>query len=154
MAETFVQVNIPVTAGKKMKTFENVDGGGNTVESEAVVLVDGTGAEVFPATELTALAIADSVSIPSTLAVGAQFAVTNAIAVQVLPANPARRGFVVQNTGNANVRVGHAGVTATTGIRLLPDGNVTSGPPSVPQNAIFAIAEAAASTVFAVEVLP
>lgn len=53
MSETYVQVNVPATAGKKLKTFESVDGNSDVVQSEAVTLCDSAGAEVVPATEAT-----------------------------------------------------------------------------------------------------
>lgn len=47
MAESWVQVNVPTTQGKKLKTFESLDGGGHLVESEAVTLTDGDGNELL-----------------------------------------------------------------------------------------------------------
>jgi len=47
VVESFVQVNVPVTAGKKLKTYESVDGAANIVESEAVTLTDGAGNEII-----------------------------------------------------------------------------------------------------------
>lgn len=53
MAEDFIQVNVPVTAGKKLKAWTSTDGGGNIVESEAVVPTDSAGNEILVATEPT-----------------------------------------------------------------------------------------------------
>ena len=73
MAESFVQTNVPRTLGKKLKTFESVDTGGNVVESEAVVLVDGDGTEIGPATETTLAQIAISVEVAGAVQTGAEF---------------------------------------------------------------------------------
>lgn len=138
MAETFVQVNIPVVPGAKLKTYSSVDGGANTVESEAVTLTDGDGAEVkiYP---------------PAELANGAETAVS-AIAVEVLAANADRKEAVIQNTGDAVVRVGVAGVTASTGIRLRPGASVTFEMPHCHVGAVYAIREGASdSVVLAIE---
>jgi hypothetical protein len=54
MPESYVQTNINVTAGAKMKTFETVDGGGDNVQSEAIVLVDAASGNPYaPALEGT-----------------------------------------------------------------------------------------------------
>lgn len=87
-----------------------------------------------------------------TLLNGSETAVS-AVAVQVLAANGTRKKLVVQNTGTANVRVGVAGVTATSGVRLLPNGSLLLEMPHAPTQAIFAIREGATdSTVLAQEV--
>lgn len=83
---------------------------------------------------------------------GAETAVAG-VAVSVLAANTARKKYIIQNTGLANVRVGVAGVTATTGFRLVPDGSMIIEMPNCPTQDIFAIREGAtSSTVFAQEV--
>lgn len=51
MAESFVQVNVNSSSGKKLKTFESIDGGGNVVHCEAVTVVDADGVEVTPLTD-------------------------------------------------------------------------------------------------------
>jgi len=76
----------------------------------------------------------------STLANGVQTAVGTA-AVQVLAANAARKFAIIQNVGNAAVRVGVAGVTNTTGFRLAAGASVVFGMPNVLTGAIFAIRE-------------
>lgn len=63
MAEDYIQVNVPATLGKKLKSWTSVDGGGNVVESEAVVLTDSDGNEVLVATEATVAAIASSAAV-------------------------------------------------------------------------------------------
>jgi hypothetical protein len=70
-----------------------------------------------------------------------------AAAVQILAANPNRKTAVVQNTGTANIRVGAAGVTATTGLRLVPNQIAIYDEPDVPINALFAIREGAVDSV-------
>lgn len=86
-----------------------------------------------------------------TLANGAETAVA-AAAVSILAANANRRSALIQNTGAANIRVGITGVTATTGIRLVPGGILELAMPYIVTNAIFAIREGAiSSTAFAME---
>jgi len=73
-------------------------------------------------------------------------------AVQILAANVLRKGAVIQNQGNANVRIGITGVTAATGIRLGPGKSIVIRPPNIETSAIFAIREGATdSTVLAQE---
>lgn len=90
-----------------------------------------------------------------TLTNGAETAVA-AVAVQVLAANVNRKSAIIQNVSAspaANVRVGVAGVTATTGVRLAPGDKLILEMPYVPTQALFAIRETAVSgTVFAMEV--
>lgn len=57
--DSFIQVNVPKTLGKKLATYE-YDKGGNTVESEAVTLTDSAGNEIAPATQTTLAAAAAS----------------------------------------------------------------------------------------------
>lgn len=94
---------------------------------------------------------ADDVSAGGTLANGAETAVSSS-AVMVMGANPNRKKLIVQNTGANNVRVGVAGVTATTGLRLTGGASVIFDMPDCPTNAIFAIREAADSTVLTQDV--
>jgi len=91
-------------------------------------------------------------SLPTgTLANGVETPV-GAVAIQILPANPLRKVAFIQNTGSTNIRVGVAGVTATTGLRLTPGGVITYDQ-YCPTNAIFAIREDGSdSIVFAQEV--
>lgn len=80
-----------------------------------------------------------------TLANGAETAVTTS-ATSVLASNANRKGAIIQNVGTGIVRVGVTGVTATTGIRLLPGGHLRLTSPYCPDEAIFAICEAATPT--------
>lgn len=82
----------------------------------------------------------------STLANGAETAVS-AVAVQVLAANASRKTAVIQNTGTENIRVGVVGVTAVTGIRLVPDASLILEEPFVYAGAIYAIREGASDSV-------
>lgn len=76
-------------------------------------------------------------------------------AVSILAANPippstpgARVTTIIQNVGGANVRVGVAGVTSTTGLRLVPGAvEIIDACP----DEMWAIGEAADSSVFAQE---
>lgn len=78
----------------------------------------------------------------------------SAVAVLVLPANPTRKSAFVQNVGGANIRIGTVGVTATTGIRLVPDGQFQSNDPEVVVNDIYAIREGAVDSIaFATEAI-
>lgn len=77
---------------------------------------------------------------------GAETSVSSS-AVEVLAANANRKKAVIQNTGLGNVRVGVNGVTATTGMRLVPNGHVILES----TQAIYAIRETVDSTVFAQE---
>lgn len=76
MPESYVQTNVNVTPGAKMKTFQTVDGGGNVVESEAIALVDAaTGTPYDPALESTLQSV-DAATTSTALA-------TNAIATEI-----------------------------------------------------------------------
>lgn len=103
----------------------NIQDGGNSIT------VDGT--------------VTPSYSV-GTLNNGAETAATGT-AAQVLASNANRKSMVIQNTGVANVRIGITGVTATTGVRLVPGGSVTWDMPFCPDEAIFAIREGAISSV-------
>lgn len=109
MPEDFIQVNVPATPGKKLKSWTSVDGGGNVVESEAVTLTDSAGNEVVVATEATAAAIASSVaSIDSKIVPPATQAVTHSVAaintpVQLLAADPTRVGFSIYNQSEVDL---------------------------------------------------
>lgn len=89
----------------------------------------------------------------STLVNGHETVVSN-IAVSVLAANPLRKTAVVQNVGTANIRVGVAGVTATTGLRLIPDAVVIYDESHITMQELFAIRETASDSIaFAQEVV-
>jgi hypothetical protein len=78
--ESFVRINQPGT-GSKMKTWQSVDGGGNTVESEAVTITESGGLEVF---------LRATVGTVTTVLVGA-------VVTTLLVANPARTGCMIYN---------------------------------------------------------
>lgn len=70
-------------------------------------------------------------------------------AVQIIAVNASRKYVIIQNTGNANIRVGITGVTTTTGLRIVPNGSEVLAV----GNAIFAIREGAiSSTAFTQEI--
>lgn len=98
------------------------------------------------ANSLPVVIASDQVESPvrGTLANGLE-TVINAVAAQVIAANATRKYLAIQNTGTANIRVGVAGVTATTGIRLTAGATWT--PTVVPTSAIFAIREGANNSV-------
>lgn len=88
-----------------------------------------------------------SLDFPSgTLNNGVETAVAGS-AVQILAANAAREKLILQNTGNANVRIGTTGVTTTTGFRLTSGATIIFDDPNCPTNAIFAIREGGASSI-------
>ncbi len=124
MAESFVQVNVPATAGKKLKTYESIDGSANVVESEAVTLTDSAGNEVFPATEFTLVAIATilgALQAPVTSVVSAVPA--SALATVLLAANAARRGATIFNDSADSmmyVKLAAGVSTASYTVRLGP----------------------------------
>lgn len=138
---SFVQVNDvnPKTPGKKLATYEFLDGG-DCVESEAVTLTDSAGNEIRgPKAATEALPVVVALQ-ESTLQLGRETSITD-VAVLVLPINPQRASGLVQNTGNANIRVGPVGITATTGFRLVPNQTIIYGQPNVNQGAVWAIRE-------------
>jgi hypothetical protein len=152
----YVQVNAPTTVplGKKLATYEFPEGL-NTVESEAVTLTDSAGNELLgqkpmadsvPVTFATDQAPLPIVSAPATLHNGSETPIA-AVAVSILPANASRAWCLVQNTGNANIRVGVAGVDVTTGLRLVPNGVATYDQLGQTQQELFAIAEGASPSI-------
>jgi hypothetical protein len=160
--EAYVQVNKPATLGVKLATYEFENDNGDDVQSEAVTLTDSAGDELLgvkPSAESLPVVLAsDQAAIPveitsptSTLNNGAETPITSAAAVAILAANPSRKQAIIQNTGAANIRVGVAGVTATTGLRLTPNAVYTYTNPNIYQGALYAIAEAASSVAFAQE---
>lgn len=155
MSESFIPTPAVTGArGKNLKSFKTTDGGSNDVESEGVTITDGTtGAEIRIATEATLADVALSVRPEGSLQVGSEISVTSSVAVQLLPDNPTRRGFIIQNNGSGNVRVGPIGIQSTIGLRLLPDAILVASPPFLPTDALYAIAEAATSAVFATEIV-
>lgn len=81
-----------------------------------------------------------------TLLPGTETPVSNA-AVAVLAANASRETAVIQNVGSANIRVGPAGVTATTGTQLTPGATMIFDTPGIVTDAIFAIREGATDSI-------
>lgn len=151
MAEAYVELNKPAAPDPDslIKTFPSVDDHGETTHSQAVTIVDGaTGIEVQPVTNaqlraspLVVTAADDGGGI---LVNGVRTAIADA-AAPIAAANPARRGIIIQNVGQVTVYIGVAGVSVVTGIPLEPGQPVTFGPPLVPKNALFGIADAGAS---------
>jgi hypothetical protein len=74
-------------------------------------------------------------------------------AVIVLAANANRKAAIVQNTGSNNVRIGSLGLTANTGLRLIPNAIAIFDEDFVDQGDIYAIRETADSIVFAQEIV-
>jgi hypothetical protein len=144
---SFVAVNKASTpTTQKLASYEFLDDKGECVESEAVTLTDAAGNEVLgPKADTDALPVVVALQ-PSTLQLGHETPVS-AIAVLVLPANAMRECGLVQNTGGANIRVGPAGVTATTGYRLVPNQTILYVQPNVNLDAIWAIREGAGDSV-------
>jgi hypothetical protein len=144
---SYVEVNKATTqGGKKLATYEFLDDGANCVESEAVTLTDSAGNEVLgPKPDTEALPVVVALQ-ASTLQLGHETAVS-AAAVLIIPANPMREAGLVQNTGTANIRVGPAGVTPTTGYRLVPNQTIIYGQPNVNLDDIWAIREGAVDSV-------
>ncbi len=80
--------------------------------------------------------------------------VIGAVAVKLLHKNDRRKTALVQNTGGANIRVGVRGVTATTGLRLIPNAIQIFDVPAIYQGEIWAIREGGSDSVaFAQEAL-
>jgi hypothetical protein len=148
---SFVEVNKATTPSKKnLATYEflveDAKSEAVCVESEAVTLTDSAGNEVLgPKADTDALPVVVALQ-ASTLQLGHETPVS-AVAVLVLPANPMREAGLVQNTGSANIRVGPAGVTVTTGYRLVPNQTILYIQPNVNQDAIWAIREGAIDSV-------
>ncbi len=89
----------------------------------------------------------DQTILGGTLANGAETTVNStAGGVQLIAANAARKGLVIQNTGSNNIRVGVSGVTNTTGLRLTAGASVVWSGEGTPTNAIFAIREGASNS--------
>jgi hypothetical protein len=122
------------------------DHDGNCVQSEAVTLTDACGNEVLgPRPSSSSIPVVET-SLPSTLQLGKEYPIS-AFAVLVLPANAFRVTGLVQNTGDANIRVGPAGVTATTGYRLVPNQTIIYGEPNINKDDIWAIREGSVDSV-------
>ena len=120
------------------------------VQSSAATLTDSRGKEVLGPRPAASSIPVVATSLPSTLQLGKEFPVS-AAPVRVLAANIHRVVAIVQNTGGANVRVGPAGVTTTTGYRLLPNQTIIYAEPNVNKGEIWAVGEDGNSVVFTEE---
>lgn len=110
------------------------------LQSEAVTLTTGDGVELLglkPPNQSVPVVVADQ---PEKLHNGHEKTV-GAKAVKLLDHNFARRTALVQNTGGANIRVGAKGVTATSGLRLIPNAVEIFTVPDVYHGEIWAIRE-------------
>lgn len=103
----------------------NIQDGGNSIT------VDGTITSIFGT---------------SSLSNGTQTTVSSS-AVQVLASNANRKWAVIQNVGVSNIRIGITGVTATTGVLVVPNGNITFQMPNIPTDAIFAIRDGSVDSI-------
>lgn len=72
-------------------------------------------------------------------------------ATQIIAANAGRKSLIIQNTGTTNMRVGAAGVTVSTGVRLASGDTLILELP-VATNAIFAIRETTDTTALTQEI--
>ena len=126
--------------------YAYVDEAGECVQSEAVTLTDSCGNEVLGPKPAASSIPVVATSLPSTLHLGEEIAVSSA-AVLLIDANPNRTTALVQNTGSANIRVGPAGVTASTGLRVVPNQTVFYEEPNVNKDAIWGIREGTSDSV-------
>jgi hypothetical protein len=126
--------------------YEYLDEAGDAVQSEAVTLTDGCGNEVIgpkPPDKSIPVVVATQ---RSKLHLGHETPVSDE-AVIVLAKNHRRVTGLVQNTGNANIRVGPAGVGPTTGYRLVPNQTIIYYEPHVDKDDIWAVREGAVDSV-------
>lgn len=68
-------------------------------------------------------------------------------AVQIVASGVGRKGLMIQNNGTGDVRIGATGVTATTGIKLIPGDSIILTGGATPVNAVFAIRSAAVDSI-------
>lgn len=152
---SFIQVNVAAEPGKKLAMYEfpdpeappdKADCPPDLLQSEAVTLTTGEGVELLglqlPERSVPVV-VADQ---PEDLHNGKE-TVVGATAVRLLKGNQDRRTALVQNTGNANIRVGPPGVTATTGLRLVPNAIEIFDVPDVYLGEVWAIREGTADSV-------
>lgn len=92
------------------------------------------------------------VAAPGTLFNGTRTPI-GAVAVSILPANTDRKTAIIQNVGMGTIFVGIAGVTAATGIEVLPRGTLTMSAAYAPVQELFAIRDTVDSIAFATEVV-
>ena len=124
-SDSFIAVNVATHPGKKVATYEYVDGGGNVVESEAVTITDSAGQEMIgpriAADSIPVTLATDEPAIPVAPVKSTSTNVT-AIAAAVLPTillapNPSRLGFTIVNTSTTDtlfVLISPAGVVSPT----------------------------------------
>lgn len=115
----------------------------------AVSSVSGSVAVTGPLTDVQLRATSVPMTVSTTTAVfsnGTETAVSST-AVQLIAASASRKSLILQNTGNANIRVGIASVAATTGFRLTPGGIITISAPDNPGQAWFAIRETSVDSI-------
>lgn len=157
-------VGVKDSAGVNM-TYLKATAANELVTQDALLLsgnakaqVAGTGTAGTPAAGVvtvqgivggTVLPISDNTT--STFNNGAETAVSS-VAIQILAANASRKGALFQNTGANNIRVGAAGVAATTGVRLVAGAILIFSAPFDPTSAVFAIREGGSDSIaFAME---
>lgn len=127
MAESFVQVNIPSTLGKKLATFEFLNGSAELVESEAVTLVDSTGLEIPLITAIAALvALEAKTPAAAGVAVVTAFPADTVNPTTLLTPDATRLGFSIYNHSSTDfmyVLLANAGVVSTTvfSVIMQPD---------------------------------
>jgi len=130
VSESYVQVNIPATAGKKLKTYESVDGSANVVESEAVTLTDSSGNELLgqkPMADSVPVVFASNqtplpitiTDVPPATSTVTTVPVPNVTTV-LLAANPARQGAMFFNNGDDRLylKLGAGASSASFTVRL------------------------------------
>jgi hypothetical protein len=146
---SFVQVNTATTPGKKLAMYEFPDdeaGDGSVLQSEAVTLTTGQGEQLLglqhPSRSIPVV-VADQ---PEKLHNGEE-KIVGEKAVKLLDENHRRLTALVQNTGDANIRVGARGVTAKTGLRLVPNAVEIFTVPDVYKGEVWAIREGAVDSV-------
>jgi len=134
-SDSFIAVNQATNPGKKVATYEYLDGSGNVVESEAVTLTDGTGQEMIgpriAADSIPVTLATDEPALPVTPVKSTTSNVT-AIAGVVIPVlllapNPSRLGFSIVNTSTTDtlfVLITPVGVVSPTfySVPIAPQG--------------------------------
>lgn len=126
--------------------YQYPDVHGDVVQSEAVTLTTSYGDELLgpkPAAESIPVVVA---TLPSDLQLGHETVVTD-VAVVVLSANALRVTGIVQNVGNANIRIGPLGVTPTTGYRLIPNQTILYEEPNIYNGDLWAVREGATDSI-------
>lgn len=123
MAEDFIQVNVPSTLGKKLKSWESVDGSGNVVQHEAVTLTDSVGHEVSPNVEATQQDVLTAIRTQSAGVFTDPFTGTNGDVVPLLAAMPLAQpgASLVRATAGSGFALAHVvGLVVVGGGLALP----------------------------------